>query len=114
MLLFKAEYHVPSLDHQLLPAHFRLHLKGQQITHSVDRGLYISRESESERRTMTQIDVGHPFFIFYIAHIIDPFLLYCLTTNAFFGIGVMVIWEILEYAIFSILEIILFCFTSTR
>ena len=51
---------------------------------------------------MTTIDVGHPFFIFYIGHIIDPFLLYCLTTNAFFSIGVAVVWEIIEYAIFSI------------
>jgi len=46
--------------------------------------------------------IAHPFFIFYIGHIIDPFLLYCLTTNALFSIGVAVLWEILEYAIFSI------------
>jgi len=46
--------------------------------------------------------IPQPFFIFYIGHIIDPFLLYCLTTNAFFSIGVAVVWEILEYAIFSI------------
>ena len=51
---------------------------------------------------MTTVKVPHPFFIFYIGHIIDPFLLYCLTTNAFFSIGVAVVWEILEYAIFSI------------
>ena len=51
---------------------------------------------------MTQIDVGHPFFIFYIVHILDPFLLYCLTTNALLSIGVAVIWEIAEYAIYSI------------
>lgn len=46
--------------------------------------------------------ITQPFFIFYIGHIIDPFLLYCLTTSAFFSIGVAVLWEILEYAIFSI------------
>ena len=44
----------------------------------------------------------HPFFIFYIGHIVDPFLLYCLTTSAFWSIGVAVLWEILEYGIFSI------------
>ena len=51
---------------------------------------------------MTPIDVGHPFSIFYIGHIIDPFLLYCLTTNALLSIGVAVLWEILEYGLFSI------------
>ena len=51
---------------------------------------------------MAPIDVGHPFFIFYIGHILDPFLLYCLTTNALLSIGVAVIWEIAEYAIYSI------------
>ena len=44
----------------------------------------------------------HPFFIFYIGHIVDPFLLYCLTTSAFWSIGVAVLWEILEYGLFSI------------
>tara|TARA_B100000519_G_scaffold35878_1_gene25679 strand:+ start:621 stop:1322 length:702 start_codon:yes stop_codon:yes gene_type:complete len=44
----------------------------------------------------------HPFFIFYIGHILDPFLLYCLTTSAFWSIGVAVLWEIVEYGIFSI------------
>jgi len=44
----------------------------------------------------------HPFFIFYVGHILDPFLLYCLTTNAFVSIGVAVLWEIAEYGIFSI------------
>lgn len=48
------------------------------------------------------MSITQPFFIFYIGHIIDPFLLYCLTSSAFFSIGVAVIWEILEYAIFSI------------
>ena len=48
------------------------------------------------------MSITQPFFIFYIGHIIDPFLLYCLTTNAFFSIGVAVVWEILEYGIFSI------------
>lgn len=47
-------------------------------------------------------EITHPFFIFYIGHILDPFLLYCLTTNALFSIGVAVIWEIAEYAIYSI------------
>ena len=51
---------------------------------------------------MTSVKVTHPFFIFYIGHIIDPFLLYCLTTNALFSIGVAVLWEILEYGLFSI------------
>jgi len=46
--------------------------------------------------------ITQPFFIFYIGHIIDPFLLYCLTTSAFFSIGVAVLWEILEYAIYSV------------
>ncbi len=46
--------------------------------------------------------VSHPFFIFYVGHIIDPFLLYCLTTNALLSIGVAVLWEILEYGLFSI------------
>ncbi len=46
--------------------------------------------------------VAHPFFIFYIFHIIEPFLFYCLTTNALFSIGVAVLWEILEYGLFSI------------
>jgi hypothetical protein len=44
----------------------------------------------------------HPFFIFYIGHILDPFLLYCLTTSAFWSIGVAVLWEIVEYGLFSI------------
>jgi len=44
----------------------------------------------------------HPFFIFYIGHIVDPFLLYCLTTSAFWSIGVPVLWEILEYGIHSL------------
>jgi len=51
---------------------------------------------------MVAISVQHPFFIFYIGHIIDPFLLYCLTTNAFLSIGVAVLWEIAEYGLFSI------------
>lgn len=46
--------------------------------------------------------ITHPFFIFYIGHVIDPFLLYCLTTNAFFSIGVAVVWEIVEHAIYSV------------
>jgi len=44
---------------------------------------------------------AHPFSVFYIGHIIDPFLLYCLTTNAFLSIGVAVLWEIVEYGIYS-------------
>ena len=48
------------------------------------------------------MSITQPFFIFYIGHFIDPFLLYCLTSSAFFSIGVAVVWEILEYAIFSI------------
>ena len=51
---------------------------------------------------MTTFKVAHPFFIFYIGHIIDSFLLYCLTTNPLLSIGVAVLWEILEYGLFSI------------
>jgi hypothetical protein len=48
------------------------------------------------------MSTAHPFFIFYIGHILDPFFLYCLTTNANVSIGVAILWEILEYGIFSI------------
>lgn len=51
---------------------------------------------------LSTMSTAHPFFIFYIGHIVDPFLLYCLTTSAFWSIGVPVLWEILEYGLFSI------------
>lgn len=52
--------------------------------------------------TKSSMSTTHPFFIFYIGHIVDPFLLYCLTTSAFWSIGVPVLWEILEYGIYSV------------
>lgn len=51
---------------------------------------------------LSTMSATHPFFIFYIGHIVDPFLLYCLTTSAFWSIGVPVLWEILEYGIHSL------------
>ena len=50
----------------------------------------------------TDMSAEHPFFIFYIGHILDPFLLYSLTKNRFWSIGVPVLWEIIEYSIYSV------------
>ena len=44
--------------------------------------------------------LDHPYTIFYVSHFLDPFLLYCFTYNALFAIGIAVLWEFLEYALF--------------
>lgn len=42
------------------------------------------------------------FAIFYIAHLVEPYLIYCLTKSYFFGILFPVLWELLEYIIYSV------------
>ena len=42
------------------------------------------------------------FSIFYIGHIVDPFLFYCLTKNYLLPILFVVLWEIIEYVTYSI------------
>ena len=40
--------------------------------------------------------------IFYISHFVEPYLLYCLTHSYFLPIILVVLWELLEYAIYTI------------
>ena len=42
------------------------------------------------------------FGIFYIQHLIEPFLIYCLTKSYFLGIFLPVVWEVFEFALVSI------------
>lgn len=46
--------------------------------------------------------LDHPYTIYYVSHFLDPFLLYCFTYNALFAVGVAVLWEFLEYAIYQL------------
>jgi len=45
--------------------------------------------------------LNHPFELFYIGHLIDPFLFYCLTGNYFLPILIPFLWEIFEHIMFS-------------
>ena len=40
--------------------------------------------------------------IFYISHFVEPYILYCLTHSYFLPIILVVLWELLEYAIYTI------------
>ena len=41
------------------------------------------------------------FTIYYIQHLIEPYLIYCLTKSYFVGILIPVVWEIIEYFIYN-------------
>lgn len=41
------------------------------------------------------------FTIYYIQHLIEPYLIYCLTKSYFLGILIPVVWEIIEYFIYN-------------
>lgn len=45
--------------------------------------------------------LDHPFELFYIGHILDPFLFYCLTGNYFLPILIPFLWEIFEHIMYS-------------
>ena len=42
------------------------------------------------------------FSIFYIGHIVDPFLFYCLTRNYILPSFFVVLWEVIEYIIYTL------------
>ena len=41
------------------------------------------------------------YSIFYISHFVEPYLAFCLTQSYFFSILIVVLWELLEYGIYS-------------
>lgn len=42
------------------------------------------------------------YHLFYVQHLIEPYLIYCLTKSYFLGIFIPVLWEVLEYGMYSI------------
>lgn len=45
--------------------------------------------------------MAEDYSIFYIGHIVHPFLFYCLTKNYLIPILIVVLWEVFEYILFS-------------
>ena len=43
------------------------------------------------------------FAIYYIQHLIEPYLIYCLTKSYFLGVFIPVLWELVEYGMYMIL-----------
>ena len=40
---------------------------------------------------------------YYIQHLIEPYLIYCLTKSYFLGVFIPVLWELVEYGMYMIL-----------
>lgn len=43
------------------------------------------------------------YYLFYITHLVEPYLIYCLTKSYFLGILIPVMYELLEYVVYSTL-----------
>ena len=42
------------------------------------------------------------YHLFYVQHLIEPYLIYCLTKSYFLGVFIPVLWELVEYGMYSI------------
>ena len=42
------------------------------------------------------------YHLFYVQHLVEPYLIYCLTKSYFLGVFIPVLWELIEYAVYSI------------